>query len=70
MWKFKELETGEIEESLSWQDILFREHKDAESLVREVIQNSLDARENSFIQVNFIIGKNLPRKFALICRMN
>lgn len=56
MWKFEEKEKGP-EVLLSWIRILFSEHPDPETLVREVIQNSLDAKDNSSIQVYFIIGK-------------
>ncbi|MBT9147253.1 MAG: hypothetical protein DDT32_01006 [Syntrophomonadaceae bacterium] len=57
MWKFKELETG-MPERDPRETEFFRPPKPSEALVREIIQNSLDAKRNDepWSQVRFTFG--------------
>jgi len=62
MWNFNELRHGEIER-YPHEAEFFRLEEPAEALVREVIQNSIDAKKNGTapVRISFYIG-NIAKK--------
>ena len=61
-WEFKKYEDGDIQRDSS-SDKFFKESTGSDSLIREFIQNSLDARANDEPVKIIIQKKKLGQKF-------
>lgn len=64
MWKFREIQVGELEKNPQESEF-FKSDNPSDSLVREFVQNSLDAilNENEKIKINFTFGYKQKNEF-------